>query len=381
MESFVWDTCFLTGLADVDDQHHELVDLFNELNRSLFHGHDTHADELDAIVQRLLAYAATHFAQEEALMDEVGLDERHRRVHRTLHQQFVDQVRSMWGLRHTLRQPSETIMGFLTSWLGLHILGVDQAMARQIVAVRQGQSAQEAFERDVREADQGTQALLKLVGNLYHVLAKQNSDLVATNHQLEQRVADRTRDLAVANEQLREANQQLQAFSRTDGLLGIHNRISFDERLPEEVARAQRLGQPLALMMLDVDYFKRYNDTYGHQAGDVCLQTVARSVSQTIQRSGDFLARYGGEEMVVLLPNTAGHAAMDVAHRVLGAVRSAGLVHAASDAAACVTLSIGVACVVPRSLDATDEGVKLLAQADAALYEAKRRGRNTAVLA
>jgi diguanylate cyclase (GGDEF)-like protein len=108
---------------------------------------------------------------------------------------------------------------------------------------------------------------------------------------------------------------------------------------------------------------------------------VARSVSQTIQRSGDFLARYGGEEMVVLLPNTAGQAAMDVAHRVLGAVRSAGLVHAASDAATCVTLSIGVACVVPRSLDATDEGVKLLAQADAALYEAKRRGRNTAVLA
>lgn len=380
VDTFIWDRNFITGLSDVDRQHHELVDLFNELNRSLFHGNDTGTAELEAIFERLLAYAAQHFADEESLMADVGLDARHLAAHRQLHQQFVEQVRSMWALRHTLRQPAETIMGFLTSWLGLHILGIDQSMARQIVAIRSGASAVEAFDHEVRDTDQGTQALLKMVGNLYHVLAQQNNDLVAANLQLEDRVAARTRDLAAANDQLQAANLQLQAFSRTDGLLRIHNRAYFDERLLEEVARARRLGQPLAILMMDVDYFKRYNDTYGHQAGDACLQAVARAVGGVIKRRTDFLARYGGEELVALLPNTPGDGAMLVVNRVLVAVRSMGVPHASSDVAPYVTLSIGAASAMPDSPDDAAAGAQVLALADAALYQAKHQGRNRGVL-
>lgn len=381
MDTFIWDRNFITGLPEVDRQHHELVDLFNELNRSLFGGNETGAAELEAVFQRLLAYAAQHFSDEEALMVEVGLDARHQQAHRHLHLQFVEQVRSMWALRHTLRQPAETIMGFLTSWLGLHILGIDQSMARQIVAVRSGLAAVDAFDHETRDTDQGTQALLKMVGNLYHVLAQQNNDLVAANQQLEGRVAERTHDLAAANEQLQAANLQLQAFSRTDGLLRIHNRAYFDERLLEEMARARRMGQPLAILMMDVDYFKRYNDTYGHQAGDACLQTVAKAVGSVIKRKTDFLARYGGEELVALLPNTPGDGAMLVANRVLVAVRSMGLPHSASDVAPYVTLSVGAASVVPAMLGDTEAGTHLLSLADAALYQAKHQGRNRGVLA
>lgn len=380
MDTFVWDRNFITGLPDVDRQHHELVDLFNELNRSLFHGHDTGAAELEAIFQRLLAYAAQHFADEEALMAEMGLDTRHQQAHQHLHQQFVAQVRSMWALRHNLRHPAETIMGFLTSWLGLHILGVDQSMARQVAAMRAGASAAQAFDRESTEADQGTQALLRLVGNLYHVLAQQNSDLVAANQQLEDRVSARTLDLAAANEQLRTANLQLQAFSRTDGLLRIHNRAYFDERLLEEVARARRLHQPLAILMMDVDFFKRYNDACGHPAGDACLQAVAKAVGSVVKRRTDFLARYGGEELVALLPNTPPDGAMLVANRVLVAVRSMGLAHPASDVAPYVTLSIGAASGLPRESDDAQAGAQLLALADGALYRAKHEGRNRAML-
>jgi len=173
---------------------------------------------------------------------------------------------------------------------------------------------------------------------------------------------------------------QLQAFSRTDGLLRIHNRAYFDERLLEEVARARRLGQPLAILMMDVDYFKRYNDTYGHQAGDACLQAVARAVGGVIKRRTDFLARYGGEELVALLPNTPGDGAMLVANRVLVAVRSMGLPHLSSDVAPYVTLSIGAASALPVITGDAEAGVQLLAQADAALYQAKHQGRNRGVL-
>jgi hemerythrin len=225
------------------------------------------------------------------------------------------------------------------------------------------------------------QALLKMVGNLYHVLAQQNADLVQANRHLEERVQARTRELAGANDALQAANLQLRALSRTDGLLQIANRPYFDERLLDEVARARRQSQPLGLLMLDVDFFKRYNDTYGHQAGDACLQAVARAAAGALHRRTDFLARYGGEELVVLLPDTDRDGAMLIAQRVVAAVAGQAIAHAASDAASVVTLSVGVASGLPPPGPLDQAAAALLAQADAALYEAKRSGRNRAVAA
>jgi hemerythrin len=373
MQAFVWDAAFDTHLDAVDEQHHGLVALFNELNQSLFRGAATTADELEDSLQRLLAYAGQHFADEEALMRDVGLDERHQQAHRQLHAQFVEQVRTMWSLRATLSQPDETLMGFLTSWLGLHILGIDQSMARQIRAVRRGKTPQQAFVDEVQHPDQGIQALLKMVGHLYHVMSCQNADLVHANLTLEARVAERTLALEHANEQLR-------AFARTDGLLGINNRGYFDERLLEEVFRARRSKQPLGLLMMDVDYFKRYNDRYGHQAGDACLQAVAQAVGATLLRRTDFLARYGGEELIALLPNTDREGTQHTAQRILEAVRALALPHEHSDAAPVVTLSVGGVSVVPGASDEKSVGATLIALADAALYVAKQQGRNRLVM-
>ena len=131
--------------------------------------------------------------------------------------------------------------------------------------------------------------------------------------------------------------------------------------------------------MMDVDFFKRYNDTYGHLAGDACLQAVARAVGSVIRRRTDFLARYGGEELVALLPNTDAASAMPIAEAVVQAVRDLGLPHSASEAAAIVTLSVGVATAMPDMPPAPEVGTRLLADADAALYMAKHQGRNRAV--
>lgn len=173
--------------------------------------------------------------------------------------------------------------------------------------------------------------------------------------------------------QLQHANEELNRIATTDALTRLANRRSFDQLLAKEWARAIRNNSPLALIMCDVDYFKPYNDHYGHPAGDRCLQQVAQLLEAHIQRPGDMLARYGGEEFVVLLPKTAIRGAMAVATRILENFNQARLPHAFSPIADHITLSCGIAAYIPVSQNSSGE---LLAAADAALYRAKLAGRN-----
>lgn len=378
MHAFVLDHHFVTGLPDVDEQHQSLVRLLNELSASFFDESGASEVELEDIFSRLTAYARVHFDDEEALMQGVGLDARHQTMHRQLHAQFSKQVGALWSARNSVSHPSELFIGYLTSWLGLHILGVDQDMARQISRIRQGQSAQQAFESEaVVPRDSSAQALLRMVAKLYRMLSEQNAALAQANTQLEERVLLRTAELEVANAALTTANRQLEVFSRTDGLLKIANRQYFDARLAQECARAVRAGQPLGLLMIDVDFFKRYNDHYGHQEGDHCLQAVAQAVGSALMRPSDLLARYGGEELAVILPDTNLAGARSTAQRVCDAVVGLRRVHADSPTAAWVTVSVGASSLVPNS---RDDGLGLLALADRALYRAKDAGRNGVVV-
>jgi len=165
----------------------------------------------------------------------------------------------------------------------------------------------------------------------------------------------------------------LRSLSFLDGLTGIANRRRFDETMAREWRRCGRSHQPVSLIILDVDHFKSYNDHYGHQAGDECLRALAEILGDQVKRSGDLVARYGGEEFVVLLPETENDGAERVAERLRSAVAESGIPHANSPVAPHVTISLGVATMVPGG-GFTPE---LLAQmADQLLYQAKRSGRN-----
>ena len=174
----------------------------------------------------------------------------------------------------------------------------------------------------------------------------------------------------------RRVQTKLEQLATHDGLTGIANRRSFDERLATEWKRERRDSSTLSLLMIDIDHFKRYNDTYGHQAGDGCLQQIARVLEQVVFRPGDLVARYGGEEFAVILTATSAEGATIVARRILDRIAALTIPHAA-DGRGHVTLSIGIATSLPKP-EMTQED--LIAGADGALYRAKRAGRNRFVL-
>ncbi|HEX7833104.1 MAG TPA: diguanylate cyclase [Thermoanaerobaculia bacterium] len=193
-------------------------------------------------------------------------------------------------------------------------------------------------------------------------LAKVNNELSETSRLLE----IKTRALEEANEHLAKAIETLHHISTQDGLTGVANRRHFDETLALEWRRAARNGNPLSLLMLDIDHFKAFNDSAGHQAGDDCLRNVAQTLRETLQRATDIIARYGGEEFAVLLPETDDAQARAVAATLCERMRRDGA----------VTVSIGVATTIASREGTVEQFVR---RADEALYEAKRLGRNRVV--
>jgi diguanylate cyclase (GGDEF)-like protein len=177
---------------------------------------------------------------------------------------------------------------------------------------------------------------------------------------------------------LHEAQKRLRHLATTDALTGLANRREFDEQLHLEVQRARRSGEPLALVMADIDAFKAYNDHCGHAAGDDCLRQFALAMKSVFARELDVVARYGGEEFAILLPGTGVEGAFNLTERLLQRLQREALPHPASPVAAVVTASFGITAFGARD---PDDEIHLLRRADRALYEAKQTGRNRVCLA
>jgi len=170
--------------------------------------------------------------------------------------------------------------------------------------------------------------------------------------------------------------RMLETLANIDGLTELPNRRHFDAALAAEWARAERNSEPLSVALIDVDFFKRYNDSYGHAMGDQALQAVARCLRKRALRPADLVARYGGEEFVVIMPETPLSGGIELSEKLRIGIEGLGIAHKKSSAAICLTVSVGVACTqpdLPRTVEA------LLQRADERLYRAKKAGRNRVV--
>jgi diguanylate cyclase (GGDEF)-like protein len=240
-------------------------------------------------------------------------------------------------------------------------------LRRHLIPAAIGGKDQWLTQHLARRHDAGDTELQELAGdiwiNVHHTRA-------ADGYLISARV--NVTDMVRRGKTLEATNQLLTKQSSTDGLTGLDNRRSFDQSLDTEWQRAGRSLLPLSLLMLDIDHFKNFNDHYGHLAGDECLRRVADALGGVVRRAGEVVARFGGEEFVLLLPGADSAQACETAQTCLDRIRRLAMPHAASPTAKQVTISIGVATVVP---DATIEAKLLVNAADAAMYRAKTAGR------
>jgi diguanylate cyclase (GGDEF)-like protein len=181
------------------------------------------------------------------------------------------------------------------------------------------------------------------------------------------RLSDRTTG------ELLEQNQDLQEMTLLDPLTGLYNRRYLDETLTRNIKSLSRSGDCLSVLMVDVDFFKPYNDTYGHAAGDNCLKEVARGLMQCVTRGGDYVVRYGGEEFAIILPHTDSNGACKIARQLLVFIRELCIPHKKNEPIGYVTISIGLTTVSPEH---THKGRDYIKRADEALYLSKQNGRN-----
>ena len=215
-------------------------------------------------------------------------------------------------------------------------------------------------------------ALTLVNARLYAENLNQAELLRVANAELEQRVAERTAELEKAME-------ALHRMAVEDGLTGLANRRRFNDVMEEEIRRARRSRTPLSLILCDVDFFKKYNDAYGHQGGDECLRMVGAVMKEVFKRAGDLPARYGGEEFAAVLPGVNPEQAASMAEKLRVAINDRAMPHKASDIAPHVTLSIGVSTALELDEEMTPDW--FVSQADEALYKSKATGRNRVTLA
>jgi diguanylate cyclase (GGDEF)-like protein len=264
----------------------------------------------------------------------------------------------------------------LNAWISRRLVRSIQGLRDASQQITQGNLSQQVNNSKVQEFA----ILARSFNQMSQELELSRQQLENYSRSLEQKVNERTQELQTEIQQRRMAEAALQAANRElemlvylDGLTQIANRRRFDEWLKREWAVSKREQVPLSLIICDVDYFKQYNDTYGHQLGDDCLCFIASAVAQAVRRPADLAARYGGEEFVVLLQNTSTEGAIEVAKAIQMNVQQLRIPHARSQVNKFVTLSFGITSCIPREEMRSEDFIE---NADRALYQAKQAGRN-----
>ena len=363
-EAFPWNKGFELGIAAIDDQHKQLIVLINRLVNTLIHNEPM---KINDAFNELAEYADFHFVTEEAIWEEHLNDDEWVASHSHNHASFLPAVKAIQEEEagKPLHEIIEKILRFLTRWLAFHIIDDDKRLAIAVKALESGSNIDEAKKHAELEMDSSINILIDIVLSMYDGLSSRTLNLM------------RERQARIAAEsELKQANQKLAQLSITDQLTSLYNRRHFDEVLDAELKNAMHSKLSLNFFLLDIDYFKRLNDRYGHQQGDIALQQVAQQLQSLCQRQSTYAFRLGGEEFAIISVTAREDDARHFAETICDSVSALAIENKDSETADILTISVGVVCGTPLPSDNRD---KLMHQADKCLYFAKRHGRNRVI--
>lgn len=364
-EILPWNENFNTGHELIDEQHRTLVKLLNELARTLV---EQKYSVVNSSFDELEAYANMHFADEEAVWLKYYGDDSWFSSHQHKHAAFMPKVNELKekSAGKPLPVVVEDIMKFLVRWLAFHIIYDDKRMAVAIDAMKAGASIEEAKTIADKEMRGSLHVLIDTILNMYNSLSTRTLDLF------------RERNARIsAEEKLKEANRKLAKLSNTDQLTGLYNRRFLDMVFEHELRQAIRDASLLTFYMIDVDYFKYYNDNYGHLAGDFILKQVADSLKKVCRRPSDYVFRIGGEEFGILTTFRTENEASEFGGIIRQSIEDLKIPHEHSSVNKYITVSIGGRCHTPLSRCRFKEYMEI---ADKRLYKAKAAGRNRTVM-
>ena len=370
-EVFPWNKNFETGIATIDEQHKVLVSLLNELAGTLARDDQL---EINRVFDELAEYANFHFETEEAIWVEYFGDDSWLSSHQLTHSSFLPKVVELkeQDTNKPLIEIIESIVKFLIRWLAFHIIDSDKRLAFVVHNMEKGLSFEEAKVASDKKMSGSIRVLIETVMTMYDGLSSRTLDLMRERHE-RKKIEE---ELHEANTQLREVNIKLEELAITDQLTGLFNRRHFNNVFKQELKRANRENTFLSLIILDIDFFKKLNDNYGHSEGDRVLAQVSQKLINLCQRPGDYAFRLGGEEFGVLAANLDPQGTVEFAKIVRKGIEALGIPHEHSDVAKFLTVSIGSVTMMPDETDTIDDYMSI---ADARLYKAKELGRNQVV--
>jgi len=370
-EVFPWNKNFETGIATIDEQHKVLVSLLNELAGTLARDDQL---EINRVFDELAEYANFHFETEEAIWVEYFGDDSWLSSHQLTHSAFLPKVVELkeQDTNKPLIEIIESIVKFLIRWLAFHIIDSDKRLAFVVHNMEKGLSFEEAKVASDKKMSGSIRVLIETVMTMYDGLSSRTLDLMRERHE-RKKIEE---ELHEANTQLREVNIKLEELAITDQLTGLFNRRHFNNIFKQELKRANRENTYLSLIIMDIDFFKKLNDNYGHSKGDRVLVQLGQKLINLCQRPGDYAFRLGGEEFGVLAANLEPQGTVEFAEILRKGIEALGIPHEYSDAAKILTVSIGSITMMPDETDTIDDYMSI---ADARLYKAKKLGRNQVV--
>ncbi len=360
-EIFPWNKNLEVGIQEIDEQHQQIVVLLNKLANLLTHEKLFHVE--DAFTE-LAQYADFHFKCEEKIWEKYIKNDDLISSHKESHDSFLPKVLEMKerDKDKPYNEVIENILLFLIRWLAFHIVDEDKRLALIINSLNDGKNISEAIYVTDEIMSGSMRSLIDTILSMYDSLSLKAINLIR----------ERKRRIT-AEKELRIINKKLEELSVTDQLTSLYNRRYFDDIFQREIEKSKRHKTILSVLLLDIDYFKKLNDTYGHAYGDKVLISVANCLKTVCKRPTDFACRVGGEEFTIIITNEDKNCAISLVEILQKAISSLQIENKNSQVSNFLTISGGLVSKIPAQNDTIDSIMRV---ADERLYKAKETGRN-----